>query len=249
VIVALVVLPVYVGMNAASTGSFRDRSDVFAIMMLAPVCLVLPLVVSLLTCLRLYRELGRRFVGNTRSRTDIRVLLLRRFAVASAAAALIFFSYAFVPFLVAFVVWPVLGDPSIDPLGYGMTPAEAVTDSYSRSSYDFLLRGGDYAFGFGYAAWLGLAAAAYAILCCCFLVTLHNGVLALALPFLIYFGATVAAALIGEPNIGPVYSLFPFGLQATSPIVAAAPTLLIMAGTFLFAVVVIAKAPTNPRLT
>lgn len=248
VAVVVVLAPIVVGVNAASVGSFRDRSDVLAIMMLAPVSLILPLVVALLTCLRLYAQLTERFVANTRSRMSAREFVLRHMARAVGASALIFFLYVFAAFVVAFYVWPLVGDPAIDPEGYNMTAAQAAAQSLKRSSYSFLLEYGELAFGFGYAAWVSLSSAAFAVLCCCFLVTLPNRILALGLPFLIYLGSTVGAALIGLPRFGLLYSLFPFGLEASAPLIAAAPMLVLAAVTLVFAAFVLYRAPTNGQL-
>jgi hypothetical protein len=249
VIAAMVILaPIVVGVNAASGGSFRDRSDVFAIMMLAPVSLILPLVVALLTCLRLYARLAERFVANTRSRMSARGFVLRHMARAAGISALIFFLYAFAAFVAAFSVWPMVGDPGIDPAGYNMTAAQAAAESLERSSYSFLLGYGELAFGVGYAVWVSLSSATFAVLCCCFLVTLPNRILALGLPFLIYLGSTVGAALIGLPRFGLLYSLFPFGLEASAPLIAAAPMLVLAAVTLGFAALVLHRAPTNGRL-
>ena len=139
----LVLVPIVVGVNAASGGSFRDRSDVFAIMMLAPISLVLPLVVALSTCLRLYAQLTERFVANTRSRMSAREFVLRHMARAAGGSALIFFLYVFAAFVVAFYIWPLVGDPAIDPEGYNMNAAQAAAQSLERSSYSFLLEYGD----------------------------------------------------------------------------------------------------------
>lgn len=243
----LIAVYVWVGADAASKGSFRDHLDVFTLMLMSPVALVFPLIAVLLTCLRLFHELAARGIANTRTRVDIRRLLARRVGSAAAVSAAVFAVSTFAAFVIAFVVWPLIGDPALDPAGYGLTAEAAASDALTRWSYTGLLGTGELAFGLVYASWVGLAAA-YAVLGICFLVTIHNRILALALPFLLFLGGTVAAALAGAPELGFLYSVFPGGLTASHPLVAATPTLVVVLAAAVFTAIVIARAPTNPRL-
>ena len=76
-----------------------------------------------------------------------------------------------------------------------MTVEQAAAQSLERSSYSFLLEYGELAFGFGYAAWVSLSSAAFAILCCCFLITLPNRILALGLHYATYASEVYRAGL------------------------------------------------------
>lgn len=217
--------------------------------MSTPLAIVFPLAVVLLTCLRVHHELVNRFVANTRARQSVRHYVARRLASSAAIAFAIFFSHTFIAFLVAFVLWPHIGDPGIDPAGYGLTPEQAALESLGRSSYSFLLIHGDLAFGVGYALWLGAAAAAYSALGVCALMLITHQLLALVAPFLLYIAATLAFALAGAPQYGLLYSLFPGALEACDPLAAASPTLVVHALAVALVTGVIVSAPTNARLS
>lgn len=232
-------------MARTAEGPFRDQADLFGAMMSGPVVVIFALVAVLLSCLPLHHAVQRRHVANTRTRISARQLVGRHLMRAAAGAWVIFFLHGFV----AFAAWPRFGNPSIDPLGYGLTPAEAAVDAAARSSYGFLLEGGDLAFGLGYSAWLGAAAAAYGGLGACLLLLLPQRLLALALPFLIYLGGSIAAAVAAEPHLGLMESLFPFGLTAAHPAVSAAPTIVVIFTTIAMSAIVVHRAPTNPRLS
>lgn len=247
-ITGIIALPLWAGVSAALRASFRDHLDVFNAMMLAPVSLIFPLVVVLLTCLGIYNELVVRYVANTRSRIAVRAYVGRQLLMSAGSAAIIFFLYAFIPFVVSFYVWPILGDPGVDPAGYNMSPAQAMIDSFGRTSYSFLLENGSLLYGVVYSAWIALAAAAYAVLGVSFLLTVPNRILALGLPFMLYLAGTVAAALLNVPQVGLLYSVFPAGLQASDPAQGATPTLILFAAAAAFAVAIVVRAPTNPRL-
>jgi hypothetical protein len=58
----------------------------------------------------------------------------------------------------------------------------------------------------------------------------------------------VGAALFGEPNLGPLYSVFPFGLSAVAPLEAAAPTLIVVVAASVLTIVAFSTASRNQRL-
>jgi hypothetical protein len=245
---ATILLPIWAGIAASLRASFRDHLDVFNAMMLAPVGLLFPLAAVLLTCLGLYHELVARYVANTRTRIAATIYVGRHMLRIAAAALVVFFLYSFVPFLVSFYVWPAWGDPAVDPMGYEMTANQAVTNSFDRTTYSFLLQYGAIVFGLVYSAWVALAAAAYAVLGACFLLTIPNRIAALALPYIFYIAGTVAASLAGFPHLGLLYSVFPAGLEASDAVQAAAPTVVVIGSALVFSVIVILRARTNRRL-
>ena len=78
---------------------------------------------------------------------------------------------------------------------------------------------------------IGILGAAYSAIGTAALLLLSNRSLALSVPFLIYLLETVISALLGAPVLGLLYSAFPYGLTQTSVIVAAAPSLVLIAAT------------------
>ena len=228
--------------------ALRDNFDVFSMMMLSPVGLVIPLVAVLVSCTRLSAELGNRYIANTRSRVDVRRYLVAKLTTAAAMAFVIAFMVAFVSFVVAFYLWPQFGNPGIRPDVYMMTADEAVADSLTRTSYSFLLGFGPGVYGFLYSVWLGLGGAIYASLGAAALLVVHNRVLALSLPLLVYFTQTVGAALFEAPHLGLMYSLIPFGLQQSPPFAAAAPTLMLGIGTIALWIWLLRISRTSDRL-
>lgn len=247
-VIALVAVPLLRGYDGAMGGSFRDRLDVFIYMLLAPTTLVLPLLFTIVFCTTSYAELAARFVANTRNREEIRRRLIRRWAATGGSAALAGFVYVFAPFVVAFALWPAWGDPAIDPAGYGLDPSTLAIERLERMSYTPLLELGELPFGVIYAAFVGAGMAACALAGEAFLVLLSHRVLALALPFLIFVGWTAAAAVLGTPHAGVLYSFFPGGLDSIEPLPAAIPGLALVTAALGFAFAIVVRAPRNPRL-
>jgi hypothetical protein len=247
--IAIIIAPVLTGLNFLAHGSARDDLDVYSAMLVSPTCLILPIIAVLVGCLPLYLELGDRFIANTRSRIAIRERLMAMFARATGVSFVVFFLYAFIPFVVAFVYWPLIGDPSVDPAGYRMTAAQAHADALTRNSYSFLLSGGTLPYGLVYSLWVGLSAAVFTALGCVFLLTVANRILALSLPFIIYVAGTLGAALLSLPNIGFLYSIFPAGLKSVSPIESIAPMVVLGALTVVLVATTILRSPTNARLS
>jgi hypothetical protein len=247
--IAVVAAPLVTGLNFLAHAGVRDHLDVLSAILVSPTSLILPVVAVLVSCLPLYGELGDRFIANTRGRIAIRERLVGMYARASAVSFLVFFLYAFIPFLIAFVLWPLIGDPGIDPAGYKLTPAQAHADALGRNSYSFLLAGGDLPYGLVYSIWVGLAAVAFASLGFAFLLTVPNRILALSLPFVIYVAGTMGTALAGVPNVGFLYSIFPAGLQAVPPLEAAASMVILGLVAAVLVTITIHRSPTNPRLS
>jgi len=229
--VVLVLGTLAFGVVKTQNGVFRNNFDVFGQFLSSPLTLVFPLVVALLTCVPLYQELGDRFIVNTRSRIDLRLYVGVKLVSAALIAFAVFFFYVFATFAVAFLVWPAIGNPNVDPAVYNMSAADAVADSLGSASYSSLLQFGPFAYGLTYALWVGILGAAYSAIGTAALLLLSNRSLALSVPFLIYLLETVISALLGAPVLGLLYSAFPYGLTQTSVIVAAAPSLVLIAAT------------------
>jgi hypothetical protein len=225
----IVLLAVAYGIVQMPGSVFRNNLGIFDQLMISPIMLTLPLIAVLLGCLPLYEAVGHRFASNSRNRIDMREYVALKLIGAIVPSFVTFFAHSFLGFVIAFYVWPLLGNPAIDPGVYGFSAAEAARDGLTNSSYSSLLAAGPLTYGLLYSLWLGVGAATYAGLGVAALVVVPNRLFALALPFLIYFGETVLAALAGSPQAGVMYSLVPFGLQQTPMLEAAAPQLLVLA--------------------
>lgn len=245
----VIAVPLFTGLSFLTHAGVRDHLDVFAAFLVSPTSLVLPLIAVVVSCLSLYSELGDRFIANTRARVSIRERLLVMLISAVGWSFALFFLYAFIPFVIAFLIWPAVGDPSIDPAGYHMTPEQAHIDALTRNSYSFLLSGGDLAYGLIYSVWVGLCGAVFAGLGFGLLLIVSNRILALAIPFVIYVGGTLGAAVIGTPSLGFLYSIFPAGIQPVQPLAAIAPMVALGVVAIVVLAPAIARSPTNARLS
>ncbi len=223
----IAVLPL---LNLATTiGSFlvRGSLDVYAVAMTSPALLVFPLLCVLITALPTYEEVGNRYLSMLQTRTQLRAYFASRLLVTASLAAVVFFLFAFLPFVAAFWVWPAIGNPSVDLAAYNMTPDQLAVETYTDTTFTQLFRLGPAAFGVGYSFWVALNGALFSsagVLC---LLLLRNRVLALAVPFLCYFTQTLFAALFGMEHSALMYAVFPFGLTQASVWLAVTPTLVL----------------------
>jgi hypothetical protein len=219
-------IPVLNLLNRTSYTQTRDDFDVFGLGMASPLMFLLPAFAVLLCCTRLFQDIGHRYISAIRTRTSIRRYLLRSYARSALVAFVLFFLLSFACFLVAFYLWPSIGNPNVHPASYYLTPGSAIRDSYSRVSYSSILELGLLPYGLLYSTWVGVGGAIFAAMGIASLLLVKKRALAIAVPFLIYFGETVFATLLGSPQAALVYSLFPFGITPTTPILAAMPILL-----------------------
>jgi hypothetical protein len=220
---AIVATPiVWTGVGLAGK-DVRDDLDIYGFFMGTPINLIFPLVAVFLTCTSTYLELGNRFVANRRTRSDIRRYLVLQLARTLALSFGTFFLFAFVPFVIAFCLWPAIGNPGVDPAGYHLSAAQARSDSYSRYTFSSLLAYGDPVFGLVYSALVAAAGAVFASFGLALLLVLRNRIVAIMLPFIVYLVESLGAALGGPPAWGLVYGLFPFQIAAAPPWEAISP--------------------------
>lgn len=242
-------MPVAAGAGNIANAAMRDNLDVFSQMMRTPTYFVFPLAIVLLTCLPFDQELANRFVSSIRVRMSLRVHVGLRLIRVVGYGFATGFLYSFCSFATAFLIWPRIGNPNIAPEVYFMTASEAAADSLERITYSALLEGGPLWFGIAYSAWVGFGGAVYAAMGLLALTLIGNRLLALSVPVIIYFGGTVVASLAGWPFAAPLYSLFPFGLNATDPLLSAAPTLVLGVGVVCVGVLIFIRLPRLSRMT
>ena len=221
----IIALPITIGAVGLDNVALRDNLDVYDRMMTSPLGFVLPLVAVFVGCLGFYQQIRHRFVSYSRIRVDVKEYVTAQYILGAVWGFALFFLLAFLAFIIAFYIWPLLGNPGIDSGAYYLTPTQAVQQSYERSSYTSLLRLGSFTYGLTYSMWFGLSGAMYAMLGTAALLLFRNGILALASPFLLYLIETILASLLGWPEGGLLYSLLPFGLSQAPILVAALPTL------------------------
>lgn len=245
---ALVVVPIVSGIAKANEGAMRSNFDVYTQLMISPVSLLVPIIAVMLGCMRAYDIIGNRYVSYTRTRVAVRRYISGELGAAFIVPFAAFFLLSFVGIILAFYIWPLLGNPSIDPGTYEMSSAQALKDDLTRTSFSSLLAWGPLVYGIIYSTWLGLGAATYAALGFAALVVLHNRLLALLLPFIVYFLPTIVVSLLGSPELSPMYSLMPFGLIQAPIWVAALPTLLVILLVTVIWSRLYMSMPTLPRL-
>lgn len=244
-----VMSPIIVGLTAVQSSIVRDNFDVYSQLMQGPTHFVFPLVITAIACTGLGSEIAARNVSNRRSRLPAMKIVGSHLARIAAAGATIGFFYAFLPFCFAYLLWPALGNPSIDPGAYGMTPSSAEIDSFNRATFSSFLRNGPVAFGGVYSSWVAFGGLVYAVIGAIALLVMKNRFVALALPFLIYFVGTLVAALSGSPQLGFLYGLFPYGLVATPVWTAIGPTLGLGVASAIACLVLLQRADTLENLS
>jgi hypothetical protein len=245
----LILGPTALGIFETSNGVFRDELDIYSQFMISPFMLVFPLLICVVSCSGVFSEFQRRYVVNTRSRMDARRYLFSRIIGSSVAAFAIGFASAAFPAVVAFAVWPRVGDPRIDPSVYQLNAATAMTDAVTRYSFTDVLVHGTGVYGLAYSAWVGIIAAGLAATGVLSLVLMKNKVLAMLVPMLIYFTETLLASFASRPQLGLMFSAFPFGLEQQPLLVAALPGILLVTGVTAVFIRTISRAPTLESLS
>jgi hypothetical protein len=245
---AVVAAPLLSLLRYASIARFSGHLQLFASGMVSPMLLLLPLAMTVITCRRFSAELHHRFISLRRCRLDMTTHLRSRMRAALRTGFVLGFLCAGVTYATAFHVWPLIGDPEVDPASYSLTAAQETAQSVTAVSFSHFLALGDWVYGLTYSAWLGSCCAVYALVGMTALLYVRNRFLAAATPMLIVLLETLTAALLGQPRYGLYYSALPFALTASSDLVAASPTLVLAAAVMLVAVVTVRRIPYSGRL-
>jgi hypothetical protein len=226
---AVIVLPLWFGVSGVAGSAFRSNFDIYQQFMNSPIDVALPIFAVLLGCLPTYWNVRHRFASNTRTRMPVRRYVLLRIATSTVIPFCTLFLWSFISFIVAYYVWPDLGNPGVQPSVYEMTSGQAILDSYGSVSYSEFLQYGPLVYGLLYSVWLGLGGALYAAIGVLALIYLRASTFALTIPLIIYVGETIIATLLGNPHGALLFSLLPFGVTQTDPLDAAMPTLILAA--------------------
>jgi hypothetical protein len=221
VAVIVLVLPVR-GMLSMSNVALRDELDAFSRVMTSPLMLVLPVATALLCCTPVLAEVSHRFAHQIALRSGRHRYIGIRMLLGGAIGFATMFCVTAVCGVVAFAWVPDATD-AIMPEMYHMTPAEAARDAPNRVTFSQLLVHGTVSYVLAYAAWLGFGSGLLGMLGIWALLRIEHRFAALALPFALYAGQTVVAALLGQPLLGLTHALFPFGIEQASLSVVAVP--------------------------
>ena len=218
---AVVLLPNLQGVAETANALYRDEGDILNSLLTSPLVLVFPLLVALVGSRPLATDVARRALVNERCRQSFAALVSAKIVAAALSSATVFFLVGLVATVIAGVVWPLLGDPAIDPTGYH--PLEPLEE---RFTFADLSGGNVLVFGLMMAFWLGFAAAVYSVLTSASLILVPNRAIALLLPFGAYLGMSVLLSILDRPAVTPMFSVYPSGLQQSSWVIASTPTLL-----------------------
>ena len=245
-IAALAALTVIHGMQNAQV---RDHVGVLAAGMLSPSLILMPLAITLLTCVGFSSDLAHRFISVQRTRCDVPILLCARFGSAIVVGFSLAFLYSFVAYVMSFHVWPLLGDPGIDPAGYLLTPEQAGDRAQHDEAFGSILAFGDLPFGIVYSSWFGFCGAVYAAMGIAACLVVRNRYLALSLPMLTVFGETLLFEILGHPHLALYFSTVPFGLEFHTDAQVVLPHLVLAAVVAVVAVVTVRRLPSSGRLS
>ncbi|WP_159078217.1 hypothetical protein [Homoserinimonas hongtaonis] len=223
--------PVVWGTVQVQQFAMSSQLNVFILYMGSPLVLVIPFLAAWAGNARLHAELGHRHVANLRSRLSVVAFLRARLVSSFLLPCVIFGASVLVVYAIAFLIWPLLGDPFIDPSINLLSSGQDVADyEQSLTAFTQLMAFGSPVFGAVSALWFGFAAGIYGAFAAAALVLLQNRMLAMLLPLGMYMIQTIAAAILVGPYAGLLYSLAPFGLQQAPIPTTAAPTVLLALG-------------------
>ena len=227
--VIVIAVPLAHGLAVIPGGRLQDHAGVLSMLANSPLQLVSPLLAVAIGCSRLQEDLRDRHVANLRMRMPLEGYLRVVFTRAFMLPFVVFAGAMALYGVIAFAIWPLFGDPFIDSGLYfwegkeqGMPPPPAATYG------EFL----DIGWPVGvavYAAVYGLGNAAFALGGALTLLVTTRAALALVVPWAVYFGETILAALVGSPHAGIMYALVPFPMQWVPPLQGAAPVLALLA--------------------
>lgn len=225
-----IAVPLIWGTVQVQQFNLASRLSVFVLYLGSPLTLVIPFLAAWAGNSRLYAELGQRHLTNLGSRQSPTKLLQMRLLKGFLIPAAIFAVSILAVYLVAFVLWPVLGDPFLDPSVYFLqSPQEVAKYDQAQTGFSQLMAFGSPVFGVIAALWFAFAAGVYGAFAAAALLVLNNRMLAILLPMGVYIIETIATALTVGPYAGLLYSLSPFLLRQAPIIVSVTPTFILAA--------------------
>lgn len=226
--------------------AYRDRLDVFLDLSNSPLAYLFPLIATLLAVGPVYTRLKERFLYLQNIRGGITRATIGMFGSAAIIAASFGASFVLWPAMIAFLVWPRLGDPNLFPEDYGLQGGAILQDALGRTSYSQLLQYGEAVYILSYAAIVALSAVAFAVIAvACMLSTTHLAG-AVLLPWLGFLAWTIVASLLGYPQAALMYSIFPGGLVQSPVVQAVLPASLVILVAFGLLVISVVRRRSSP---
>lgn len=201
---------------------------VFSIFINSPWQLVLPLLAVVIGCSRLYEDLGDRHVANLRSRMSVESYLLQTFKRATLLPFSVFTCVIAIAGIVSFVIWPMIGNPFIDPSVYHLAPGSSTGPDLAIFTYSELIQYGWPVFLIFYSLFFGLACATFSALGCAALLLVERRAVAVLIPWAAYLLESIIAALLNAAHAGLMYSIVPFGLQPVPSLTGAFPVIFLI---------------------
>lgn len=211
VVAVVILVPVVSGLIARGGYSLWDGADYFSLQLSNLVPLLFPFLVVAIYLPRLSDEFANGFTRSVRTRTTIGTYLASRLVAAAILAFLTFAAMVVVVWLVSFVADPLLG---LNDYGSAAPPGQEdpIPPLATRFTFSQLFAYSSAMFGVGYAAWVGINAATYAVLGGLALALVENRFIALSVPAIVYWLGSFVTAVLGWEEFSPSTSVFPFSI-------------------------------------
>lgn len=225
---ALVALPPLISLPGLTNSAFANRLQIFAHLENTVVQLFIPVICSFLGATVLASEIRYRRLSQVLVRLDPQEAIGKRLAFSFLVPFAVGVLNVAVCWTIAFVIWPRIGDPWIDPSVYNLSSAGAGQFATELYSYSQLLASGPVAYGLFYGAVFAVACGLFGLGAAVACLLVPNLAVALMLPTGVFLLETVAAALAGNPRAGLLYAVVPFGLTQ-GPVAGAALPIVVLA--------------------
>lgn len=195
--------PIAHGLVAARTHQVDTSMDLLGLMYRGVTPATLPLVVMLLAPVDFADQVAHRYLAYCRPRCDLRRHIQKRVVHAALSVGAIYLVGTALAAATALAAsrWPLTGHVLIDgPSGTAATFTQ-LTD-YSTALYVFV-----------YSVWVALNAALITVATMVLVLLLKSRLLALVLPFLVYWVENFVLAVLGLEQYRTVSAIFPFSLR------------------------------------
>jgi hypothetical protein len=250
-LILIVVLNTAVGFDAVSHTQYRSAEQVFEDFLGGPIRLLFPLVIVGLGTWSTAARLTHRQLASTRTRTDVRLHILRTLGRVVAQTFIAGFAFGLLNWVCAFMIVPAVEPEVINPAAYNLhSPASILADAIRRAPLSALLHDGPFTFALGVSAWLAVNAAVFAALGLFAVYVVRRPVIALLVPFALYIFESVVLQVLGIPGASfLISSVFPTGLQSYDLTLAVIPIVALAAVTIVGFAALVTTSPRNSRFS
>lgn len=185
--------------------------------------LLFPILIAVFFLPDVADEFSNGGVQAVRTRVGLGAYLTARLSRVGASAFLVVFTAVLLSCVFAFWIAPHVAPGLITPMEAG----ETFSSPSQRYRFAGLLNVHPLVFGLFLAGWIGVNAAAFAAAGFAALVWIPNRFVALAVPFIAYWGLTVPPAVLGQESFAASPAIFPFSLDQV-PAWEAVPQLVVV---------------------